>query len=125
LQRQTWSVDLVGVCIGLNGEKVHLAKGEITFLGQSLSAEGVKVLAERVAAIREYPPPKNLRQCADFLGVAGFYAQFVKEFSSIAEPLHALKRKGAKFPEGPSQQEGNEPFPAHGCNIMNKNKDNT
>jgi hypothetical protein len=57
----------------------------------------VKVLAERVVAIREFPPPKNLKAVRIFLGMAGFYARFVKDFSFIAEPLHALKRKGAKF----------------------------
>jgi hypothetical protein len=68
----------------LNREKVHLAKKEITFLGHSLSAEGVKVLAERVVAIHEFPPPKNLKAVRRFLGMAGFYARFVKDFSFIA-----------------------------------------
>jgi hypothetical protein len=63
------------------------------------------VLAEREEAIREFPPPKNLKAMRRFLGMARFYARFVKDFSFIAEPLHALKRKGAKFSWGPSQQE--------------------
>jgi len=32
-----------------------------------------------------------------FVGMAGFYARFVPNFSKRAAPLHALKRKGAKF----------------------------
>jgi hypothetical protein len=66
---------------------------------------GVKVLAERVIANREFPPPKSLKAVRRFFSMAQFYARFVKDFSSIAEPLHALKRKGAKFSWGLFQQE--------------------
>ena len=38
-----------------------------------------------------------------FLGLAGFYRRFVKDFSTIASPLHALRKKNASFVWGPSQ----------------------
>jgi hypothetical protein len=88
----------------LNREKLHLAQSEIAFLGHAVSAQGVKVLGERVEAIRNFPPPKNLRGVRRFLGMAGFYARFVPQFSQIAEPLHHLKRKNVKFVWGDPQQ---------------------
>jgi hypothetical protein len=81
----------------LNREKVHLAQPEIKFLGHMLSAEGIKILPERVEAISQFPPPKNLRAVRRFLGIVGLYANFVKNFSQLAEPLHTLKRKNAAF----------------------------
>jgi hypothetical protein len=45
----------------LNRDKLHLAQQEISFLGHSVSAQGIKVLGERVEAIRDFPPPKNLK----------------------------------------------------------------
>jgi hypothetical protein len=36
--------------------------------------------------------------------MAGFYGRFIPRFSHIAEPLHALKRKNARFEWGDSQQ---------------------
>jgi hypothetical protein len=36
--------------------------------------------------------------------MAGFYGRFIKHFSSIAEPLHALKRKNARFVWGDAQR---------------------
>jgi hypothetical protein len=81
----------------LNREKVHLDQSEIKFLGHSLSAEGVKILPERIQAISQFPPPKSLKGVRRFLGMVGFYANFVKRFSQMAEPLHALKRKNARF----------------------------
>ena len=38
-----------------------------------------------------------------FLGLAGFYRQFVKDFSTIASPLHALSKKYTPFVWGPYQ----------------------
>lgn len=89
----------------LNRDKVELAQSEIKFLGHSLSSEGIKILPERVEAISQFPLPKNLKAVRRFLGMVGFYANFVKDFSQLAEPLHALKRKNAAFVwDGPQRQ---------------------
>jgi hypothetical protein len=45
----------------LNRDKLHLAQQEISFLGHSVSAQGIRVLPERVEAISNFPPPKNLK----------------------------------------------------------------
>jgi hypothetical protein len=50
------------------------------------------------------PPPKNLKALLRFLGMIGFYGRFIPRFSRIAEPLHALKRKNARFVWGDTQQ---------------------
>jgi hypothetical protein len=81
-----------------------LAQQEISFLGHSVSAQGIKVLPERVEAIRNFPPPKNLKAVRRFLGMAGFYGRFIERFSQIVEPLHALKRKNVWFLWGDVQQ---------------------
>ena len=45
----------------------------------------------------------NLQQVRSFLGLAGFYRRFVKDFSTIASPFHALSKKNVPFVWGPSQ----------------------
>jgi hypothetical protein len=60
-----------------------LAQQEISFLGHSVSAQGIKVLPERVEAIRNFPPPKNLKAVRRFLGMAGFYGRFIDRLSQI------------------------------------------
>jgi len=55
------------------------------------------VLPERVEVIQRYPRPRNLRGLWMFIGMFGFYARFISTYSSIAAPLHALKRKEVAF----------------------------
>jgi hypothetical protein len=46
-----------------------------------------------VEAIHGWPIPKNLSQVRSFLGLAGLYHRFVKDFSTIAAPLNELTKK--------------------------------
>jgi hypothetical protein len=78
----------------LNPEKFVLDVSEIKYLGHLISSQGIKVLPHRVEVVQRYPRPKNLRGLRSFVGMVGFYARFLPNFSSIAAPLHALKRKG-------------------------------
>jgi hypothetical protein len=57
-----------------------------------------------VEAIHGWPIPKNLSQVQSFLGLAGFYHHFVKDFSTIAAPLNELTKKGVPFSWGTRQE---------------------
>ena len=57
----------------------------------------VKPLEAKVNAISEFPVPKCKRQLMRFLGMAGYYRKFCKDFSGIAEPLTNLLKKCTKF----------------------------
>ena len=81
---------------------VNLAKAEfchatVTFLGHLVGQGQVKPLEAKVNAISEFPVPKCKRQLMRFLGMAGYYRKFCKNFSGIAEPLTNLLKKSKKF----------------------------
>ena len=81
---------------------VNLAKTEfchatVTFLGHLVGQGQVKPLEAKVSAISEFPVPKCKRQLMRFLGMAGYYRKFCKNFSGIAEPLTNLLKKSTKF----------------------------
>jgi hypothetical protein len=57
-----------------------------------------------VEAIQGWLVPKTITQVRSFLGLAGFYRHFVKDFSTIAAPLNALMKKGVPFSWGTTQE---------------------
>ena len=81
----------------LGAEKCAFAAKEVSYLGHRVTEEGLLPDSELLAAIREIPPPKTATKVRSFLGLAGCYRRYVKNFAAIAGPLHALTRKDAVF----------------------------
>ena len=84
-------------------EKCLFGVYKLVFLGFVVSSKGVHVDDSRINAIKTSPQPTNLHQVCSFLGLAGFCHRFVKDFSTIASPLHALSKKNSPFGWGLSQ----------------------
>ena len=70
---------------------------EVSYLGHRVTEEGLLPDPSLLAAIREISPPQNATEVRSFLGLAGYYRHYVKNFAAIAGPLHALTRKDAVF----------------------------
>ena len=47
--------------------------------------------------ISNLPPPKTVREVRSFLGHAGFYRRFIKDFSKVSRPLCNLLAKDVPF----------------------------
>ena len=69
----------------------------VSFLGHVISKEGVQVDPKKVEAVSNWPRPTNVTEIRSFLGMAGYYRRFVKDFSRISAPLTRLIRKQVKF----------------------------
>ena len=81
----------------LGAEKCTFAAKEVSYLGHQVTEEGLLPDSALLAAIWEIPPPKTATEVRSFLGLAGYYRQYVKNFAAIAGLLHALTRKDAVF----------------------------
>ncbi|XP_045830863.1 uncharacterized protein LOC123922161 [Trifolium pratense] len=81
----------------LNWEKCHFMVTEGIVLGHKISSRGIEVDRAKVEVIEKLPPPVNVKGIRSFLGHAGFYRRFIKDFSKIAKPLSNLLNKGTSF----------------------------
>ena len=81
----------------LKPSKCHLCCREIKFLGFCVSKDGISTDPEKVRAVEEWPQPQNRTEIRQFLGLCGYYRQFVRGYSSIAEPLYRLTQKDVEF----------------------------
>ncbi|WVZ84400.1 hypothetical protein U9M48_031437 [Paspalum notatum var. saurae] len=50
--------------------------------------------------------PETVTEIRSFLGLAGYYRRFIKDFSKIAKPMTSLTKKNAKFVWGPKCEDG-------------------
>ncbi|XP_060177803.1 uncharacterized protein LOC132607738 [Lycium barbarum] len=66
-------------------------------LGHKISEKGLEVDQVKIEVIVKLPPPISVKGVRSFLGHAGFYRRFVKDFSKIANPLCKLLEKESKF----------------------------
>lgn len=81
----------------LNWEKCHFMVREGIVLGHLVSERGIEVDKAKIEVIEQLPPPINVKGIRSFLGHAGFYRRFIKDFSKIARPLTNLLAKDAPF----------------------------
>ena len=58
---------------------------------------GIEVDRAKVDTIAKLPPPKNVNGLRSFLGHAGFFMRFIKDFAKITRPLTQLLLKDAPF----------------------------
>lgn len=81
----------------MNWEKCHFMVREWIVLGHKISYKGIEVDQAKVEVISKLPPPVNEKGIRSFLGYAGFYRKFIRDFSKIAKPLTTILVKDKAF----------------------------
>nr|GEX13726.1 hypothetical protein [Tanacetum cinerariifolium] len=81
----------------LNWEKCHFMCKEGIVLGHKISKSGIEVDREKVDVIAKLPHPTTVKGVRSFLGYAGFYRRFIKDFSKIARHMTHLLEKETPF----------------------------
>lgn len=81
----------------LNLSKCVFGKAIVTYLGKEVGEGQVKPLEAKVAAIVDFPVPTSRRELRRFLGMAGYYRSFCKNFSTVVTPLISLLSPANSF----------------------------
>jgi hypothetical protein len=87
-----------------NLEKCIFCTDRVAFLGYVVTPQGIEVDEVKSEAIKSWPIPAILTQLWSFLGLAGLYWCFVRDFSTIAAPLNDLMKKGVPFYWGATKE---------------------
>ena len=76
--------------IKLSPKKCHFAQNQVKFLGHIITNKGIATDPEKTNVIRNWAKPALMRELTSFMGFASYYRKFIKNFSSIAEPLEKV-----------------------------------
>ncbi len=77
--------------------KCEIGKATVTYLGKQVGHGQVRPVMAKISSINEFPVPKTRRELRRFLGMAGYYRCFCRNFSSVATPLTSLLSPAEPF----------------------------
>ena len=89
----------------LNKEKCLFSKCTITFLGHVIDSSGVSPDPEKIAAIKDMPPPKNISDLRRFMGMVTQLGKFTPNLAELSQPLRELLSTKRCWCWGPDQVE--------------------
>lgn len=77
--------------------KCPFAKQELNYLGHVISSSGVSTDPKKIKIIDDWLAPQCVKDLRSFLGMAGYYRKYVKNFGLISKPLTNLLKKGEVY----------------------------
>lgn len=81
----------------LNPDKCTFFRPEVSYLGHTITANGILPDKSKFNLIRDYPTPKSSDDVKRFVAFANYYRKFVKNFAELTYHLNQLTRKNVLF----------------------------
>lgn len=81
----------------INVEKSRFCQKEIKYLGYIVAQGCLRTNKERVDAVTNFPLPKTPRQIRRYIGMTGWYRQFINNYSDLSAPLTDCLKKSKEF----------------------------
>ena len=77
--------------------KCHFFKTHLHYLGHRISTNGLEPLPEKLEAIKNLAPMRNVDKACHILGLLGYYRSFIPAFANITLPITSLLKKNTPF----------------------------
>jgi hypothetical protein len=85
----------------INLEKCVFGNKKVSYLGFTLTPDGIKPGKNKLKAIKDAKPPTDIKTIRSFVGLCNFFRTHIKDFALIAAPLFKLTRKDSGYKSGP------------------------
>ena len=89
----------------LKPSKCQLFQRELVYLGHLVSADGIRPDPKKIKAIVAMPTQSDVTGVRSFLGMCGFYRNYVYNFAKICQPLYDLTKDHVRFVWGDKASE--------------------
>lgn len=94
--------------VTLKLDRCTLTVPKIKFLGNVVSADGIEVDPDKVAAVVNLSAPKDVQEVRVFLGVVSHMGKFAEHLADKTKPIRDLMQKNRQWVWGPPQQKAFE-----------------
>lgn len=88
----------------LKKSKCSFAQRSLEYLGHIISSQGVATDPKKIETVANWPSPTDACQLRGFLGLAGYYSKFIKNYGLLSRPLTDLLKKDTLFHWTPQLQ---------------------
>lgn len=88
----------------INLRKCVFLTTEVEYLGRIVKQGQVRPSPHKIKALLNAPPPTNVKQVRQFLGLAGYFRKYIEGYATRTFCISQLTKKGALFKWGPEQE---------------------
>lgn len=71
----------------LQPDKCEFLRKEVIYLGHIITENDILLDPSKLDAVKKFPTPHRVKDVQSFIGLAGYYRKFIKDFLKIAKPL--------------------------------------
>jgi len=83
--------------VRINLEKSTFFTDKVQYCGHVLRRGGIHKEPFKMEAISQMPRPRNVSDIRAFVGMINYYSKFIRNLSSILQPLNILLHKNTRF----------------------------
>ncbi len=85
----------------INLDKCLFGNQQVSYLGFTLTPEGIKPGEAKLKTIKQATPPDYVKGIRSFMGLCNFFQHHIQDFAIIAAPLFKLTRLDSEYQSGP------------------------